>query len=363
MSNDFYLSILIVLIFLLISINGILLTQYELIKQQWPKMKCNPLVMPFAKFFGEDPIQNFSQCIKDIQVGYMDIALRPLNLNIGFLGDIGVNLLDSIVNVRQMLNFLRNSLLSITSSIFSIFSNILVEFQKISLGVKDSVSKMVAVMFVMTHTLNGSVMTMKSAWKGPPGELLRGIGGISEEIRKLDIAGIAGDVGGAVAGAAGQVGRGLSNAGRQAGRGISNAGRQAGRGIRNAFCFHPDTLLRLDNNTYVKMKDVVLGSKLKNGSIVEGILKLNNLDASGSFKEKLYEIPNGENKQSIFVTGKHLIYSGDTLDFVKNHKDARITDLNSNEFSCLITNDHLIPIGNHLFWDWEDTPEMTVHLK
>ena len=53
LTNDFYLSIFIVIIFFILSINGILLTQYELIKH-WSKMKCNPLVMPFAGFFGED---------------------------------------------------------------------------------------------------------------------------------------------------------------------------------------------------------------------------------------------------------------------------------------------------------------------
>jgi hypothetical protein len=318
MSKDFFLSIIIVIVFFLISINGILLTQYELIKKQWPKLKCNPLVMPFASFFGEDPLDNFQKCIKDIQVGYMDIALAPLNLNIGVLGNIGVELLDAIVSVRQMLNFLRNALVSITSSIFSIFSNVLVEFQKLSLAVKDSVEKMVAVMTVMSGSLKGGIMTMKSAWKGPPGEMLRGIAGLGREIRKLEI---------------------------------------------DPFCFHPDTLLQLENNNYVKMKDITLGSKLKNGSIVEGILKINNVDKKGSFKEKLYKLLHGENKTPVYVTGKHLVYSENKIDYVKNHKDAIISEVNTKELSCLITNDHLIPIGKYVFWDWEDTEEMTAHLK
>ena len=113
LTNDFYLSILIVVIFIILSINGILITHYELIKKHWSKMKCNPLVMPFAGFFGEDPLRNFENCIKDIQISYMDIALKPLNINIGFLSDVGTHLLDAIVNVRQMLNFLRNSFIFI----------------------------------------------------------------------------------------------------------------------------------------------------------------------------------------------------------------------------------------------------------
>lgn len=342
LTNDFYLSILIVIIFFLISINGILLTQYELIKKQWSKMKCNPLVMPFAGFFGEDPLRNFENCIKDIQIGYMDIALRPLNINIGFLSDIGTYLLDAIVNVRQMLNFLRNSLMSITTAIFGIFSNVLVEFQKLSLGIKDSTSKIAAVMFVMVNTLRGSVMTMQSAWKGPPGEMLRGIAGIGETIRKLEIDPF-GD--------------------NPALKGMRKGFKKMGKGIKGLFCFHPDTLLQVENGEYIKMKDIHLGSKLKNGSVVDGVLKLNNLDENGDINDPLYKLPNGENNTPILVTGKHLIYNNNKLDFVKNHPHAEITSIKSKKLSCLITSDHHINIGNYVFWDWEDTDEMRRNLK
>ena len=375
-TTDFYLSILIVVIFFILSINGILLTQYELIKKHWSKMKCNPLVMPFAGFFGEDPLRNFENCIKDIQVGYMDIALRPLNINIGFLSDIGTQLLSAIVNVRQMLNFLRTSLMAITASIFSIFSNVLVEFQKLSMGIKDSISKMVAVMTVMVNTLNGTTMTMQSAWKGPPGSMLKGIAGMGDMIRNLDLdpfgdaADVAGDVAGAVSSGAKAVGRGVAQgakavegAAKNIGQNVGRGARDTGRRIRGMFCFHPDTLLLLENGEYVKMKHVKLGSKLKNGSIIDGILKLNNLDNKGNIDEQLYSLPNGENQQPILVTGEHLIYYNNKLDFVKNHPDAKITNIITKKLSCLITSDHNINIGNYVFWDWEDTEEMRKDLK
>tara|TARA_B100000524_G_scaffold348471_1_gene253239 strand:+ start:13788 stop:14822 length:1035 start_codon:yes stop_codon:yes gene_type:complete len=343
LTNDFYLSILIVVIFFILSINGILITHYELIKKHWSKMKCNPLVMPFAGFFGEDPLRNFENCIKDIQIGYMDIALRPLNINIGFLSDIGTHLLDAIVNVRQMLNFLRNSLMAITASIFSIFSNVIVEFQKLSIGIRDSISKMVAVMFVMTHTLNGTTKTMRSAWRGPPGKMLRDIAGMGDFIRTLEIDPFAD----------------AEKDFKKVGKGFE----KAGEGIKGLFCFHPETLLLLDTGDYVKMKHVKIGSKLKNGSIVNGVLKLNNLDNKGNIDELLYALPNGENERPVLVTGKHLIYYNNKLDFVKNHPHAKITNINTKKLSCLITSDHHIHIGNYVFWDWEDTEEMRKDLK
>ena len=35
-------------------------------------------------------------------------------------------------------------------------------------------------------------------------------------------------------------------------------------------------------------------------------------------------------------------------------KPSILTDIKTDEFSCLITSDHSIPIGEWLFHDWED---------
>lgn len=318
MSRDFYLSIFIVLVFFLISIYGILINQYELLKKQWPKYKCNPLIMPFAGSFGADPMENFIDCVQDIQLGFMDIALKPLNLNIDLLSNIGIEMIANIAGIRQMFNFLKNSLLKITVTLFGIFSNVITEFQKVSLSIRDTVSKIVAIVMVLMHSLNGSVKTMKSLWKGPPGDMLRGIAGLGREIRKMEI---------------------------------------------DPFCFHPDTKISLKDNTTVKMKDLKLNSIMKNGSIVQGIISLSNLDKNGEVKEKFYKLKGGENNEDIFVTGKHLMLIEGKVDYVKNHNNAIETQEYSNELACLITDNHLISIGEHTFWDWEDTPDMTKQLN
>ena len=40
-----------------------------------------------------------------------------------------------------------------------------------------------------------------------------------------------------------------------------------------------------------------------------------------------------------------------TTNGVQTTKKTTETD---EEYSCLITDDHKIPIGEHIFWDWED---------
>ena len=37
-----------------------------------------------------------------------------------------------------------------------------------------------------------------------------------------------------------------------------------------------------------------------------------------------------------------------------NYEKAVRTDFETDTLSCLITDDHLIKLGEHTFWDWED---------
>ena len=58
----------------------------------------------------------------------------------------------------------------------------------------------------------------------------------------------------------------------------------------------------------------------------------------------------------ILVTADHKIRDPDSGRFiaVKDCKHATVTEQCGNTLSCLVTDDHLIPVGEFTFWDWED---------
>jgi hypothetical protein len=118
-------------------------------------------------------------------------------------------------------------------------------------------------------------------------------------------------------------------------------------------CFHPNTLVKLKNGDIKAMKDISLGDVLEDGSIVESVMKIDNKREP----EPLYVIKKGGmNEDDIYVTGSHLVYDKSKYKFIKIKKyfKAELTDKKVDWFSCLITNTHKIPIGNEVFWDWED---------
>ncbi len=265
-------------------------SQMAEVKANWPLYRCNPMYMALA----DDVESNFTYCIQSMQTNLMGYLLQPLTHVTGTLGTMMGGITNDIQNVRAMFHKMRTFFSEAIQSIFGVFLNLVIEFQKITIGIKDLIGKTIGIMVSLMYIMDGSVKTMNSTWNGPPGQLVRKLG----------------------------------------------------------KCFHPDTKLKLYDGSIKLMRNIDLGDILEDGSIVESTLKIDNKRE----KIKLYRIPNGINKENIFVTGSHLILDKSKNMFVKveNYSNAYTTDLNCDWFSCLITNSHKIKIGDEIFWDWED---------
>jgi hypothetical protein len=119
-------------------------------------------------------------------------------------------------------------------------------------------------------------------------------------------------------------------------------GKKGKRGKRRR-CFSPETLIKLQNGDEVAMKDLKLGDVLVNGSVVKATMKIKNDN------DPYYKLPG-----SIHVTGSHYIKDGDKYVQVKDFPGAELTTQTDPVVSCLVTDDHKIPVGDFIFWDWED---------
>jgi hypothetical protein len=248
--------------------------------------------MPLA----DDMESNFVYCIQNMQVNFMGYLLQPITFLTSSISNIMGGFLDDINMVRAMFDKIRTFIASIIQSVFGVFLNLVIEFQKITISIKDLIGKCIGILVTLIYVMDGSIKTMNSTWKGPPGQLIRALG----------------------------------------------------------KCFHPDTKVKLKNGNIKAMKDIDLGDVLENGSIVEAVMKIDNKISP----LPLYVIKGqGVNNENIYVTGSHLVFNNINNNFVKVEKycKAEIYYTKPTEwFSCLITTDHKIQIGNELFWDWED---------
>jgi len=126
-------------------------------------------------------------------------------------------------------------------------------------------------------------------------------------------------------------------------------GRRRGRFGRRRFrCFAPETPVKLQDGNEVAMKNLKLGDILINGSIVEATLKIRNEH------DPYYKLQSSNMDQPILVTGSHYIKDGSTYKHVSKFSKAEATTQIDEVVYCLVTNDHKIPVGDFVFWDWED---------
>jgi hypothetical protein len=262
------------------------------IKENWPKYRCNPVYMPLA----DDIASNFVYCIQSMQVNFMGYLLQPFQYILAGLGDMSFGFLDDIGNVRNMMSYMRDSIGLNIGNVYGVLLNIMTEFQRIMLGFKDIIGKVVGMVYTVMYLVDGSLKTMGSSWNGPPGQMVRVMGS----------------------------------------------------------CFHPKTRVKLEDGSVRYMDNLNLGDVLENGSVVRAVMKV------GNFTDESYYVLKGKGTygENIYVTGSHMILddaSGKWIQ-VKDHPDAELdtTQGKPSVFSCLITSDHRIQIGKKTFWDWED---------
>ncbi len=305
--SDWLTSLIIIIIFCGLMVFAQVSGKLEDIKKNWHQYKCNPIMIPFASYVGEDPAKTFAGCVTSASSGFVQTALGPINQIFSSLTGVAQKQEESTNNSRKSAKRIRSKMSGLGGSIFGIIFSFSSEVSKIGLKIKDTMSKLAGVIATLVHVLTTSMETMNSIWAGPPGQTLRFVGGL---------------------------------------------------------CFEEGTRIRLKNNTVKTIAEIRNGDILMDGSVVFGTMKLLN-HHEGEYLDDMYVIEGmGQDGDDIYVSGSHLVMV-DNNEFVnvKDHPLSKKMSKNFNELNCLITNTHTIPIGKLVFGDWEDNGELPDLIK
>ena len=109
-ASDWTHFIYVILTFMVLHMFIIFIVQIDNIKKNWPKYKCNPMIMPFAGVFGHDEYTNFTECIQTMQTDYMDYLLQPLNLDLSIIAEMSAVFTDGISGGFSIITDLQNLL-------------------------------------------------------------------------------------------------------------------------------------------------------------------------------------------------------------------------------------------------------------
>jgi hypothetical protein len=292
-SSDLFLTLLIFIIFISLLVVNVIVARRNEIKENWPKYRCNPTIMPFAGQFGQDPTTNFIYCVQNTQTNYMSHLLQPIFYLISNLGEMVANITKSLQAVRGFLNYFRNMTSGLVFNIFGVFMNILVELQKIMIAMRDTMGKIGGLMTVQIYLLEGIFLTAKSVWNGPIGGSVRALTG----------------------------------------------------------CFDESTEFILQNQEIKLIKDIKIGDVLQNGSVVTGCINL-----IGHEKNPFYKVFSEKLNKNLYITGSHMIKDPSTEKFIPIAEYSKAINTNTHKpiIYNLMTDDHLITFGEYTLKDWED---------
>lgn len=292
-SSDLFLTFFIFIIFSILIITNVLVAKRNEIMENWPKYRCNPTILPFASHFGRDPTSNFIYCVQNTQTSYMSYLLQPIYYLISNLGEMISNLTNSLQAIRGFLNYFRNMTGGLLFNIMGVFMNILIELQKIIISLKDAMAKIGGIITVQIYLFDGLFLTAQSVWNGPIGGSVRALTG----------------------------------------------------------CFEESTEFVLQNKEIRLIKDLKIGDVLQNGSVVTGCINL-----IGHEKNPFYKLFSEKLNKDLYITGTHMIKNPETGEFIPIEKFSKAvkTEKHSPIIYNLMTDDHLLTLGEYTLKDWED---------
>lgn len=289
--QDISMAVIIILLFVALYVASFLSIGLKKLQKNWPKYRCNPMAMPLASYLGHDPVNNFTQCIGRIQKGLMGHFLEPVYYIIGIIGNMSKTILGAVNKIRDVFFNMKKRIVEMIQSIYFMIINVLIQFQRIIIKMKDLMMKMIGASMTTIYMVEGISLSGKSAHNGPIGGVLR------------------------------------------------------------TLCFSPDTKVKMNNGKVKKMKNIKIGDILENDNKVTATLNI-----LGDKYSPYYKIFSKELNDHIYLTGEHLIQHPDTSRFipVSEYEKAEKTNIRDKVLSCLVTQTHLIEVGEYTFWDWED---------
>lgn len=293
----------------------------EHIIENWPKYRANPLFIPFAGFINPEKgksamrstISNFIKVLWNIVKKFLNILMMPIYPILNIFLRVFKLLRGVLDGIRGQINVIRNFLFKLFEKMYLKLQNGVATVAFFFLKLREIMKRTYGLMNVLIYAIEHSFIFFESMVKSPLGKF-----------GKL----------------ADYIGFGAS---------VFTFG---GLGIplwHQAMCFGPDTLIKLDNDKQIKIKNIKVGDTLKNNNKVLAVL---NLDKPGN----IYLLNN------IIVSGDHLVFNEgfwkrvETLDSSFKLKDSIISKI-----FCLVTSKGVIHIGDLVFKDYLDTHDNEIN--
>jgi len=319
------------------------------IKADWDNMKYHPAVIPVAGWINAPPgvskfkftADNFSAALFNILGIITKKFTSPIYFLTGALTRFFTNILAMVNSIRKIIDYIRVKIMSMIMEIMQRFINVVTPIHLMVLKLKSLLGKVQGTMVTGLYTAIGSYFALKAFIHAFLKLIVLALIVLVGVVIVLWIFPWTWSL--ALIGTTAYVALAIPSIIIAVWMGyILNIG--IGDTVPE-LCFDENTLIELREGK-VNIKNIKVGSILRNGSIVTTKFKLK----KGG--ETMYNLDN------IFVSGSHMVnYKGKWI-YIDEHPDAKIIEKYNKSFLyCINTSNKKIKIGKHLFLDWDDITE------
>jgi len=325
----------------------------EPIRRNWTDERCKPHIMPFAgiimnpkdKSKSKFTSDNFTNCTTSILSNIIQHFLQPIYTITDFVMECINEIAGSLNFLRAFKAVLRNKMKLIFSYVFARLVNITIPLQKIMMNFKDTLGKTTGILSASLYTMVGIQMAFKGFVKVFITVFIIFISIIIAIAIMLWIPFFTWPAAAATSSFAALLAIPLAII---TGWMVHILNIQSGKvpvpGPANNGCFDKNTLIDLQNNKKIKIKELTPGTILKNGDRVTAVFKYTreNLDVY--------------NLNDIIVTGCHKVFHNNLgwVKVEKHPKSKKIENYTEQIVYCLNTQSKRIFINEHKFLDWDD---------
>lgn len=172
-----FIGIILAIVILLASSVIYIYTNKKQINADWPDYKCKPYVFPFAGIFvgpsTTNPMDNFRDCSWLIFKSFFDVLIAPFIEILQKIVDILTNYQQDIQNVRNMFNYMRNSMSDIATDIYNKLYDAYYRIAYMYRAFTKVFYQIFETYVSAINTMLFGFFTLGSVWNGPIGGVTR----------------------------------------------------------------------------------------------------------------------------------------------------------------------------------------------
>ncbi len=348
--GSLWITIIFFIIFFYIISYYHILNNIQPIKADWVNQRCSPTVIPFAGIINPPPdgketpfeftANNFSNCVYGILNDIIGVFLAPFYYLTSSFGDIFSMMTETLNIIRKMIFSIRTSILKVGENAFNRLLNVMIPIQYILMKVKDLTNKAQGVVSAGVFTLFGLYQTIVASI----GAIIKIASTILISIAVIILVlylipfglGIPFAIALLIVFIALLIPSILVYIISVM---ILKKWINPLPGIPS--CFEENTLLKMDNGSMMKIKDIQVGMFLENKNEVTSTMKM-------ACMEQMYVL------NDIIVSGKHKVNYQNKFIEVEKHPHSYIYEKSVEKVYCLNTSKKIIKVQDLFFSDYDD---------